>query len=91
MNPGGFRSEKCNFPEPESIQVTRGILLLGLRKSVCIGLFFVFKCVVTVTVLSKILQSSQKSTEPGNSTVLLTRQRDLHLSSLPTFKEAELG
>ena len=46
---------------------------------------------VIVIVLSKIIQSSQKSKESCNSIVFLTRQRDLHLSSLPTFKETELG
>lgn len=41
LNPGGFRSENCNFMDPESIQVTCGILLLDLGKLVCVEGFFV--------------------------------------------------
>ena len=49
--------------DPESIWVTRGILLLGLGKSVCVCFFF--RCVVIVIVFSKIIQSSQNLKGPA--------------------------
>ena len=42
FKPGCFRSENCNFMDPESIWVTCGILLFDLGKSVCVEGLFVF-------------------------------------------------
>lgn len=80
--------------DPESIQVTRGILLLDLGKLICVVVvaFFFLRCVVIVIVFSKIIQSSSKSKGSCDAIAFLTRQHDLHLSLLPpTFKETERG
>ena len=88
FKPGCFRSENCNFMDPESIWVTFGILLFDLGKSVCVEgffFFFFFRCVVIVIAFSKIIQSFSKSKGSCKAIAFLIRQHDLHLSLLPPY------